>query len=423
MMKQTFFCQNRANYLALLEPQSLVVLFSGMVMAKSADQDFPFEVNKNFYYLTGINQEEVILVLVKGVSNVSMHLFIAAVDPVQSKWVGGKLTQEQAKNASGIENVHVIEEFNNFIYAMLNPSRKTFEGINHVYLDLERRNHPLYQSAALSFANQIKEQYPELHLHNTYNQIVGLRMIKSEDEVDLIKESIATTLGGLENVMANIRPKMYEFQIQTFFDSYIKFVGNKEHSFETICAAGKNATVLHYTANDAKVNAKDCILLDLGCRTEFYVSDITRTYPVNGKFSSRQKAVYEAVLRVNEACIQFLKPGLTWDEFNQYASSLLIQELKNLGLIQEDHELKNYYWHSIGHMIGLDTHDPVLRHIPFASGMVMTVEPGIYIEEEGIGVRIEDNVLITETGAINLSADIIKQVADIEQLMKRPNEK
>ncbi|MFA7126708.1 MAG: M24 family metallopeptidase, partial [Bacilli bacterium] len=156
----------------------------------------------------------------------------------------------------------------------------------------------------------------------------------------------------------------------------------------------------------------------LGCRSEYYISDISRTYPVNGKFSPRQKAVYEAVLRVNQACIRFLKPGITWVEYNQYASSLLIAELKTLGLITEDQELIKYYWHSVGHMIGLDTHDPTLRSIPFAPGMVMTVEPGLYLEEEGIGVRIEDDVLITEDGAMNLSADIIKDVVDIEAFMK-----
>ncbi|MDD4212710.1 MAG: Xaa-Pro aminopeptidase [Bacilli bacterium] len=417
-MKTLFFVKNRKKYFDLLSNNSIAVFFSGHALPKSADQDYPFEVNKNFYYLAGITQEESILVLVKGKEGIQEHLFILEHDPIQSKWVGKRLSLEEAIQQSGIEQVHFINQFEDFKYNLLNSTRKTSLGIETLYLDLERRAQSVVKSLAHLFSKEMMKDYPELVIKNTYNDVIMLRMIKSEDEIALIKESIATTKEGIENLVRNIRPKMYEYQIQTFFDSYIKFVGNKSNAFDTICATGKNATVLHYTDNNVKTGAKDLILFDLGCRTEYYVSDITRTYPVNGKFSGRQKVVYEAVLRVNEACIAFLKPGITWNEFNQFANTCLIHELKTLGLIQEDHELVKYYFHSIGHMIGLDTHDPVLRHIPFAPGMVMTVEPGLYLEEEGIGIRIEDNVLITEDGAVNLSVDIIKSVEDIEQLMK-----
>ena len=159
----------------------------------------------------------------------------------------------------------------------------------------------------------------------------------------------------------------------------------------------------------------------MGAEVDYYIADITRTFPVSGKFSKRQKEVYEAVLNVNKKCIAYLKPGITWQELNQYANNLITEELKGLGLIKEDSQLRKYYWHSIGHSIGLDTHDPSLYSVPLQEGMVVTIEPGIYIEEEKIGVRIEDNVLITKEGPVNLSKDIIKEVKDIEAFMKKNN--
>ena len=207
--------------------------------------------------------------------------------------------------------------------------------------------------------------------------------------------------------------------METYYDSYIKFNGQKVTSFETICATGKNATILHYVDNNSLINDNDLVLFDLGCCTDFYISDISRTYPANGKFTERQKQIYEIVLNCNKKCIEFLKPGLTWDEYNKYANSLLIEGLKNIGLIKEDKELIKYYWHSIGHSIGLDTHDPDIRNVKFEEGMLMTVEPGLYLEDEGIGIRIEDNILITKDGCINLSKDLIKEIDDIEKFMKK----
>ena len=218
--------------------------------------------------------------------------------------------------------------------------------------------------------------------------------------------------------MKNAKAGMYEYQLETYFDQYIKYNGQKDVSFKTIAATGINATVLHYTTNDTILKEDELILFDLGCRTDLYISDISRTFPVNGKFTERQKEVYEKVLDVNKKCIKFLKAGVTWKEYNDYARYLLAEACIELGLIEDKKDVVKYYMHSIGHSIGLDTHDPSLNYLPITEGMTLTVEPGLYIEEEKIGIRIEDDVLITKDGCINLSENIIKEVNDIEKFMK-----
>ena len=409
---------NRQNLVEKMKDKSCVILFSGRVFQKSGDQDFPFEVNKNFYYLTGINQENVILMIVKS-DKIKEYLFIEENDLERAKCIGMKLTKEEASTISGIENICYLESFDKMVYQFYNPSRKNCDELDTLYLDLERRSDLDYYNLGLTYSQKFKEMYPEIKIENAYPKIIRLRMNKSNDEIENVKESIEVTKIALENVMKHLKPGLYEYQVETFFDSEIKFHGQKDPAFTTICATGKNATILHYVKNNTKTKDNDLILFDLGCRTNFYVSDISRTYPVNGKFTARQKQIYEIVLDCNKKCIEFLKPGITWDEYNDFANSILIAGLKKLKLIKHDNEFRKYYWHSIGHSIGLDTHDPDIRTIKFFPGMMMTVEPGLYIEEEGIGIRIEDNVLITKDGCINLSKDIIKEINDIENFMKK----
>ena len=422
-MNNQFYINNRKKFIDTIKDNSVTILFSGSTFQKTADQEYPFSVNRNFYYLTGINQPNVIFVLVKGINGIKEYLLIEENDPVLVKWVGFKLTKEEAKEISGIENILYLNSFDSLVFSLFNSSRKNYEELYYLYLDLERRNDPDYSTKALRYSKVISEKYPEVKIENAYKNIVRLRMNKSSEEIEKIQESIDVTKGALENVLKNIKPGLYEYQVETYYDSYIKFHGQKVTSFDTICATGKNATILHYVDNNTKIEDNDLVLFDLGCCTDFYISDISRTYPANGKFTERQKQIYNIVLNCNKKCIEFLKPGVTWDEFNKYANSLLIEGLKSIGLIQEDKELIKYYWHSIGHSTGLDTHDPDIRNVKFEEGMVVTVEPGLYLEDENIGIRIEDNVLITNDSCINLSKEIIKEVDEIEDFMKKYNNK
>lgn len=415
-MDKQFYTRNRENYLNKIDNYSLSLFFSGLTYPKSADEDFEFEVNKNFYYLTGINQANVILAIIKRETPRTI-LFIEKNNPILSKWVGRKLEKEEASEISGIDDVRYRDEFDDFFFNLFNAHRNYEKKPEVLYLDLKRNKNPDLPLQEILFSRKFKNDYPEIAVKNSYDIVVGLRTIKSAEEIELIKESLKTTKGGLETLMKMSRPGLYEYQLESYFDQYIKANGQKTHAFKTICASGKNAAILHYVKNNKVMQAGELVLFDLGARTDFYVSDISRTIPVDGKFTERAKAVYQEVLDVNKKCIEYLKPGVTWKEFNEYAKELLAEALKRLGLIKENKELSKYYWHSIGHFIGLDTHDPGTYEEELKPGMVLTVEPGIYIEEEDIGVRIEDNVLITEDGCINLSADIIKEIDEIEKFM------
>ena len=415
-MDKKFYRNNRNRLFEVMDDNSLIVLFSGVVMDMSCDQQFPFEVNKNFYYLTGINQDNVRLIMAKSGKERKEMLFIDENDPVKVKWVGAKLYKDEASMISGIEKVFYHADFNHALDILLNDN---FNAIKTVYLDLETKDLINYTTSALKLKDDLEAKYSSLVIKNAYDELILLRRVKTSEEIAKHQEAIDTTKGALEVIMQNLKPGMYEYQIEAYFDSYIKYDGNKDHAFTSIVAAGKNSTILHYTANNAKIKDGDLVLFDVGCRSDFYISDISRTYPASGKFSPRQKQIYEIVLDTNKKCIEYLKPGLKFSDYYQYAKDLLAKGLKEIGLIENDDELINYYWHSVGHPIGLDTHDPASRDIPIDDGMIVTVEPGLYLEKEGIGVRIEDDVLVTKNGPVVLSKGIIKEVDEIEAFMAK----
>lgn len=418
MLTKQNFIKNRDKYFNIAEDNSITILFSGRLINKTADEDFDFEVDKNFYYLTGINQDEVILVLLKSKNVRRSVLFIQENDPNYIKWYARKLYKEEATEISGIDEIYYLDAFDSFIFNSLNSTRLGNELYNKIYLNLERRNQVGYNTLALDYSKKLSKTYPDIKILNCYNLIVSLRMVKEDEEVELIKESIEVTKGGILELMKNSKAGLHEYQLESYFDQYIKYHGQRRNSFKTIAAGGVNATVLHYSKNNTVLKEDELVLFDLGCCSDFYISDITRVFPVSGKFSKRQKEVYEAVLHINKECIKFLHDGVTWKEYNDFANNLVGEACVKLGLIKDKSEFRKYYWHSIGHSIGLDTHDPGLNYLPITKGMTLTVEPGIYIEEEGIGVRIEDDVLITKNGCEVLSKDIIKEVEDIEEFMK-----
>ena len=410
---------NRKRLFELIENNSFVVVHSGASPFKSADSSYNFFVNRNFYYLTGIDQEDVTLVIGKINKEYKEFLFIDENDPVLVKWVGAKLYKNEASLVSGIDERSILynNQFDNFMSNYFQSLRYSEGTIENLYLDLERHNQMFYDTFGLSYAKKVKELYPAVNIKNIYNDIVKLRMVKNEDEIALMKESIQTTKEAIYNVMDHHKELDNEMLAEAYH-SFILHKNGKVESFGSIVAAGKNAATLHYEDNNMPINPSEMLLMDVGCYTKNYSSDITRTFPVSGKFTERQKAVYEVVLDCNKKCIEYAKAGMTWLELNNYAKKLLAEGCKKLGLIKEDTELSKYYFHSIGHSLGLDVHDPNIASLGLLEGMVITIEPGLYIPEENIGIRIEDNIIITKEKAINLSIDIIKEVADIENYMK-----
>jgi Xaa-Pro aminopeptidase len=308
-----------------------------------------------------------------------------------------------------------MKEFSSFIHRAINGS----ENIK-LYLDLYRESIDEPDSEANIFAREIRNKYPQVIIKNLSNKIAPLRIIKSQEEIEQMKKAIEITIEGVKALMKNAKHGMKEYELEAYFDFECKTKGAKDYAFKTIAAAGKNATILHYAENNSEIKDEDLILFDLGAQWNLYNADITRTFPVDGRFTDRQKEVYEAVLRVNKAVIQKIKPGLNYKELNAWATDLIAEECIKLGIIKEKNEVRKYYWHSIGHSLGLDTHDvePQGRNFTFAEGMVFTVEPGIYIGEENIGIRIEDDVLVTKNGCEVLTKEMIKEVNEIEEFMK-----
>lgn len=409
-MNKEFYINNRKKVLESMKDNSILVLFAGNSPKKSADERYPFTPNRNFYYLTGIDEEDHILVLTKNNGNQNEYLFIKEVDEIREKWEGKTIRKNEAIDLTGINDIKYLGEFNGFVERFIIEK----ENINF-YLDLEREN-PSYD-----YLESIKSEYYNINVLNCYKLIGELRLIKTKEEVDRIRKAIEITIKGVNALMDNSKSGLKEYELEAYFDFVCKQNGVKDFAFKTIAAAGKNATILHYVDNDSNIKDGDLILFDLGAQYKYYNADISRTFPVNGKFTERQKEVYNAVLRVNEKIIAAMKPGVKYLEVNTLAKDLIAEECIALGLIDKKEDVSKYYYHSIGHSLGMDTHDIEKegRNVVFEEGMVYTVEPGIYIEEESIGIRIEDDVLITKDGNEVLTKDMIKTVEDIENYMKR----
>lgn len=415
-MNKNIYKFNRDNLLDKIKDNSIVILFAGEAIQKTGDQTYPFTPNRNFYYLTGIKEEDHILVMTKINGVKSSKLYIKDIDLEMEKWVGKSIRKEEAEEIAAVDEVKFKSQFDGDIHGMITMK----EEIN-LYLDLERMSANREGTISHRFANEITTKYPQVRINNVYSKIGELRLKKSQEEVDKIKKAIEITKSGIEKLMSEARVGMKEYELEAYFDFNCKVKGATGLAFTTIAAAGENATTLHYVDNNCELKENDLILFDLGAEYNCYNADISRTFPVNGKFTERQKEVYNAVLRVNEEIINLIKPGMKYKYVNEKATELIAEECIKLGLIKDKSEVRKYYYHSIGHSLGMDTHDIETPHrdIIFEPGVVFTVEPGIYIAEEGIGIRIEDDILVTEDGVINLSSDIIKTVEEIENFMSK----
>jgi Xaa-Pro aminopeptidase len=414
-MNQGFFTSNRNRLFDKVDDRSLVILFAGKAPQKSADELYPFVPNRNFYYLTGIDEPNIIFFAHKSGENVEQYLFIEKSDPVLEKWVGKSISTEEAKGVSGISNILFLEQFESFLSRTLLSNK-----ITHLYLDLERRELDSVTTKAQEFAGKIQANYPFVQLKNIYPEICELRVFKTEEEIAEIKKAIEITYDGIKNLMSHAKAGMKEYQLEAYFDFVLKSEGVRNYAFNTICASGKNGTVLHYDKNNSTVEDGTLVLLDLGAQYHYYNADISYTFPVNGKFTDRQKTFYNIVLRALRETTELIKPGVPFAELNVHTKKVLAEECIKLGLIKEESEISKYYYHGVSHFLGLDTHDVGdYKDLVLQPGMVITVEPGLYIEEEAIGIRIEDDVLVTEDGHEVLSKDIFRSVEEIEEFMKK----
>ncbi len=415
-MNKKFFTVNRQKLNNVLSDNSITIFFAGQSPYKSADEKYPFTPNRNFYYLTGIDEEKIIMMMVNVDGKISEMIFIPESDPVMAKWVGETITEDEVKEVSGIEDIRFLKDFESSVASYFDRFN-----MENLYLDLERQEFNIMQTQSQNFARDIIKRYPYIRVKNIYHDIALLRTIKREEEIELIKKAIDITYDGIKEMWSNAKPGMKEYEVEAYFNYILKKNGVKDFAFPTIAATGKNATILHYVDNNTKTKDGELMLLDLGAQYKYYNGDISRTFPISGKFTDRQKEVYNIVLEANETVMKAVKPGITTSELQDITKRVLADGCKRIGLIKEDSELDRYYFHGVAHPLGLDTHDVGPRNIELESGMIITDEPGLYIEEEGIGVRIEDDILVTENGYVNLSAHIIKSVEEIEEFMSKNN--
>ena len=400
MITKEEFSQRREKIYQSIDDNSVLILFAGAAPKRSADENYDFVVNRNFYYLTGINQESSILLAYKQDGIINECLFILEQNENIEKWTGKRLKVEEAKEISGIKNVLSLNSYHSELNLVLTKQKTGIEQLNTLYLDLEPHNLLDEYKTTEDIGQELTLNYPWLTLKDIYRTIILKRMVKSPAEVNEIKEAINKTNIGLKAILKKIRPGLYEYQLSSLFYYTIQDYDHSELSFPTICASGENATTLHYPFANS------------------LIKDISRTYPASGTFTEKQKELYKVVLDCNKEIIKAIKPGVTLKELNSLASEILAKGLLNLGIIENESEIKKYYFHSIGHHLGLDTHDPSDRDLPLVPGNVITDEPGIYIKELGIGIRIEDDILVTEDGSYNLSNSIIKEINDIEKALK-----
>lgn len=423
-MDKTFFMRNQKRFLEKLPMDSIAVLFAGTAPIKRGDEKYPFSPDRNFYYVTGIEEENAIALFLKKQGLETVALFIQRDNGLMAKWVGANITAEEAKRVSGIEAIQYIDEFTeSFSQAMFKNKVKT------IYLDLEKREWDTTPSPAMAFASQVQRRYPFAQLCSSYEIFADLREIKSEEEIALIRQAINITRLGIEEMMRQARPGMAEYEMEAYFDFVLKKHGVRHFAFQTIAASGKNGTILHYVKNNGIAKDGDCILFDVGAQAGWYNGDLSRTFPVNGKFTEWQKAIYTIVLTGQQKVIEAIKPGVPFSSLNELLKDTYYTALKGIGLIQTREEIANYYYHSVSHGLGAETHDiGSLQGKELKAGMVITVEPGLYIAEppstgpwagkaEPIGIRIEDDILVTENGCEVLSKDMIKTIEEIEAFM------
>lgn len=415
-MEAKNYIKRREQLLKSLPDNSVLILFSGIAHKASADSEYPFQVNTNFYYLTGIKQENSSLIIAKIDQEQFVYLFIDPFDENKEKWTGRKLKVEDATKISGIKNILFSDHLESKVDDLF-AKTSSYGDVEHVYLDLEPELYIAKKYTTEEYKIDLEQKYG-IKIENIFTDIVKMRMVKDDDEIKALKQSINLTNKALNAIMKSLKEGMYEYQVANIFECVIKDQ-KARLSFPTIAAYGKNATILHYPDLDSKIKDGHLLLLDLGANLTGYCADISRTYPVSGSFNILQKQIYEIVLAANKAVIDYIRPGLSLAELQAFTIEFMANRLLEEHLIDTKEEISKYYYHNVSHHLGLDTHDQSLRELKLVPGNVITVEPGLYFAKYGIGIRIEDNIVVTESGALNLSSDIIKEVKDIEKFMKR----
>lgn len=393
---------------------SIAVLFAGDLIKRSADATYPFSVNRNFFYLTGLDEDSLVVVLMKTMTLQREILFIKDSNPLLEKWVGKSLKEDEAKAISEIQVIQSLSNYEASLGRLIDRN-----GITTLYIDTERDSLNARTMEGEAFGRKIHKLYPGMKVVNLNPVINAMRVIKSDDEIDQIRKAIDITRKAIENAVTKMRVGRKEYEVVADFNHTLA-LENSENAFETIAASGSNACTLHYVSNQETLKDNELILLDLGAAHNHYCADISRTFPINGTFTERQKTFYSIVLEAQENVIKAIKPGVTLGDLNTIVKQTYAKACVDAKIVEDPSKIDTVYYHGVSHFLGLDTHDVgQMDGMALKPGMVITVEPGLYSAVEGIGIRIEDDVLVTETGGEVLSSGILKSIKDIEAFMNQ----
>jgi Xaa-Pro aminopeptidase len=417
------FIKNRTEFITQMQPNSIAFFNSNDIYPISADTSFAFVQHSDIYYLCGIDQEETQLILYKDEkSNFQESLFIKKTGKKIAIWEGQKITKKEATKLSGIKNIFFVDQFDEIL-------KKTTQMVSLIYLN--QNEHERYKSQVQTkedrFANKIKTLFPTHKTQNSFAILQSLRVQKKTEEIQAIQTACNITEKGFRRVLPFIKPNVWEYEIEAEFSHEFIKNGADGFAYQPIVASGRNACVLHYTNNNQKCKSGELILLDVAAKYAKYSSDMTRTIPVSGKFLEQQRKVYQAVLTIKKEAEKLLYVGNTFAQYNKEIGEMMTKELLDMKLLKKidiqnqtkkNPAYKKYYMHGTSHFLGLDTHDYGDTSQPFKENMVLTIEPGIYIPKENMGIRLEDNYVIQKNGnPINLMKNIPIEMEDIEGLM------
>ena len=418
------FVKNRIKFAAQMQSSALAVFNSNDVFSTGADSTLPFHQHRNIFYLSGVDQEESILILFPDAKN-SMHkeiLFLKETNEHITIWEGSKLSKKQATEVSGIQTVYWLSDFDSIFDILMKEAEIIYFNNNNHYrkaVEMETRED--------RFIKRVKSNYPKHRIENNFSIMESLRGVKEPEEIKLIRKACNITEKGFRRVLGFVKPGVMEYEIEAEYVHEFLKNRSKGFAYTPIIGSGYNACVLHYIENNQPCNDGDMLLMDVGAEYANYSSDMTRTIPVNGRFTARQKAVYQAVLNVKNEATKMLVSGTLWEAYHKEVGKIMTSELLGLGLLDKaavqnqdpkKPAYKKYFMHGTSHHMGLDTHDYGALKTPMVENMVFTVEPGIYIPEEKIGIRLEDDVVVQSSGApINLMKDIPIEIEEIEDLM------
>ena len=418
------FVKNRNNFMSRMSEKGIAFFNSNDIYPVSADSTLPFEQHRDIFYLSGVDQEESVLMLCPGASNPNHRevLFLKETDDHIAVWEGPKLNKQQAYETSGIKTVYWLDEMEKVIDEVVKECNDIYYNHNEHYrakIEMETREE--------RFNKWLENKFPDKTKKRSNPILQHFRSIKDPIELELIQKACDITNKGFRRVLKFVKDGVWEYEIEAeFIHEFLRY-RSKKFAYTPIIASGNNANILHYIENNKQCKNGELILMDVGAEYANYSSDMTRTIPVSGRYSKRQKDIYNAVLRVKNDATKMLIPGADWNQYHIEVGKLMTSELLGLGLLdkadvqnetKEKPAYKKYFMHGTSHHMGLDTHDYGLLDKPMQANMVFTVEPGIYLPDEGFGVRLEDDVVIQESGnPINLMQNIPIEIEEIEELM------